>query len=138
MFHTVYCIVLYILLNTCTQARIFVTLNWTLCTVVLVCPTVCGTMMWHLITVIWWISLDIKKTTTEKIWTSIIQHIIECRTSHLAARMIWRKVLEEHPFWEGGGLVWCEPDDHLFFWSIHSAKFSSIQPFLPIILLLIL
>ena len=27
-------------------------------------------------------------------------------TIHLAARMIWRKVLEEHQFWEGGGLVW--------------------------------
>ena len=26
------------------------------------------------------------------------------------------------PFWEGGGLVWCEPDDHPFFWSIHSTK----------------
>ena len=29
---------------------------------------------------------------------------------------------EEHPFRESGGLVWCEPDDNLFFQSIHSAK----------------
>ena len=40
--------------------------------------------------------------------------ILECRTSHLAARILWRKVLEEHPFWEGGDLLWCEPDNHPF------------------------
>ena len=43
----------------------------------------------------------------------------------------WRKVLEEHPLWEGGGLVWCEPEDHPFFWSIYPAKctfvYSSIS-----------
>ena len=31
---------------------------------------------------------------------------IECHTSHLAARMIKEKFLEDHPFWEDGGLVW--------------------------------
>ena len=32
-------------------------------------------------------------------------------------------MFETHIFWEGGGgLVWCEPDDHKFVWSIHSAK----------------
>ena len=45
------------------------------------------------------------------------------------------KVLEEHPFWDGSGLVWCEPDENSFFWIIHSAKrpfcyssFYSIHP----------
>ena len=61
--------------------------------------------------------------------------ILECRSSHLASTMIWRKVFEEHPFWEGDGLVWCEPDDHTFFRSIHSAKcpffFSSFSWNLP-------
>ena len=33
--------------------------------------------------------------------------------------MIEEKFLEEHPFWEDGGLVWCEPDDHPFFQNIH-------------------
>ena len=37
----------------------------------------------------------------------------ECRTSHLAARK--NKVLEEHPVWECGNVVWCEPDEHLLF-----------------------
>ena len=32
-------------------------------------------------------------------------------------------MFETHIFWEGGGgLVWCEPDDHKFVWSIYSAK----------------
>ena len=31
--------------------------------------------------------------------------------------------MEEHPFWEGGGLVCCEPDGHPFFQSINSAKY---------------
>ena len=26
----------------------------------------------------------------------------------------------EHPFWQGGGLVWCKPDDPPIFQSIHS------------------
>ena len=62
---------------------------------------------------------------------------MKCRTSHLSARMIWRKVfVKAHPFWEGCGLVWCEQDDHPFFWSIHSAKrpFFYIHTFLQIIL----
>ena len=61
--------------------------------------------------------------------------ILECRSSHLASTMIWRKVFEEHPLWEGDGLVWCEPDDHPFFWSIHilpSISYS-IHPFLQIV-----
>ena len=48
--------------------------------------------------------------------------VLKSRTSHLAARMIEEKFLEEHPFWEGCGLVWCEPEDHPFFRSIHSLK----------------
>ena len=45
------------------------------------------------------------------------------------------KFLEEHPFLQGGGLVWCEPDDHPYFRSIHSAKCPfPILPFLRIIL----
>ena len=45
--------------------------------------------------------------------------------SHLAARMIWRKLLEEHPF---GRVVvgWYEPDYHQFLSSIHSVKHSFI------------
>ena len=39
--------------------------------------------------------------------------------------------MEEHPFWEGGGLVWCEPEDHPFFRSVRSDKclffYSSIS-----------
>ena len=57
--------------------------------------------------------------------------VLECRTSNLAARMIWRKVCVRAYILEGGGLVWREPDDHPFFWSIHSAKcpifYSSIS-----------
>ena len=30
-----------------------------------------------------------------------------------AARMNEEKFLEEHPFWEGVGLVWCKLEDHL-------------------------
>ena len=59
--------------------------------------------------------------------------VLESRTSHLSARMIEEKVFEEHPFWEGGGLVLCEP--YPFIRSIHSAKrmffyssFSSYNP----------
>ena len=51
--------------------------------------------------------------------------VLEWCNSHLrAARTIWSKVFEQktHPFWEGCGLVWCEPDDHPFFWSNYSAK----------------
>ena len=40
--------------------------------------------------------------------------VLECRTSHL----------EGHPFWEGGCLVCCSPDDHPF---VHFSK-SSITP----------
>ena len=34
--------------------------------------------------------------------------VLECHTSHLAARMIWKKFLEEYPFWKGCwfGVVW--------------------------------
>ena len=45
------------------------------------------------------------------------------------------KFLGEHPFWGDGGLMWCEPANHPFFKSIHSAKqlwsyasFSSNRP----------
>ena len=44
--------------------------------------------------------------------------VLECRTRDLAARMIWKK----HPFWEGGGLMWCDCKITHFFRSIHSAK----------------
>ena len=39
--------------------------------------------------------------------------------------------LEGHPFWKGGGLLWCEPDVHQFFPIVHP---SPIHPFVPIIL----
>ena len=49
--------------------------------------------------------------------------------------LIEEKIKEEYPFLEGAGLVWCKPEDHPFFWSIHSAKrlffnssFSSYHP----------
>ena len=45
-----------------------------------------------------------------------------CRTSHLAAQMIFEKFWRTSKFYKGGGLVWCELDDHPFFHSIHSAK----------------
>ena len=49
------------------------------------------------------------------------------------------KFLEEHPFLEGGGLVWCEPDDHLFSKaSILPSVSSSINLLLHIILVLTL
>ena len=51
-----------------------------------------------------------------------LRDILECRSSHLAARMILRTVLDEHPFWEVDGLVWCELEDHPFFKSINSPK----------------
>ena len=45
--------------------------------------------------------------------------------------------LEEHPFLEGGDLVLCELDDHLFSLSIHSAKYQFFySSFLQIILAL--
>ena len=54
--------------------------------------------------------------------------VLEGRNSYL------EKFLKEHPFWEGVGLLLCEPD-HTFFKSIHSAKhpffyssFSSNHP----------
>ena len=59
-----------------------------------------------------------------------------------AALAIWQQgwfeemFFEEHPFWKGEALVWREPDDHPFSWSIHFAKCSSIHPFLQIILVL--
>ena len=31
------------------------------------------------------------------------------------------KFLGEHLFWQGNGLVWCEPEDHPFFQHIHFA-----------------
>ena len=56
--------------------------------------------------------------------------------SHIAARKIWRKFFRRTSMiWEGGGLVWCNPDGHLFFQSIHSnncqffySSFSSNHP----------
>ena len=36
--------------------------------------------------------------------------VLDCRTRHLAARMIWRFFLDEHPFWEGGGLCKAQVD----------------------------
>ena len=41
-----------------------------------------------------------------------LEDVLECRTSQLSARTIWRK---EHPFWEGGGLEWV--------WTIWSSIF---------------
>ena len=40
----------------------------------------------------------------------------------LQQRRAEEKFLEENSFWESGILVWCEPDDHPFYGSIHSAK----------------
>ena len=49
--------------------------------------------------------------------------VLECHTSHLAARMILRKVFGRTSilggWWFG---MWCELDDYPFFQSIHSAK----------------
>ena len=62
---------------------------------------------------------------------------IECRTSQLAARIFEETLLEENPLWEGGGLVWCEPDDYPFSEvPILPSVRSSIYPFLQIILVL--
>ena len=44
--------------------------------------------------------------------------------SLLAKRLIWRNVFGRTSLWEGGGLVWCELEDHPFFRCIHSAKCS--------------
>ena len=49
------------------------------------------------------------------------------RTSHLAASIIKRKNLEEHPFQEGGGFMWCEPDDHPFFQSTVQYPFHQVS-----------
>ena len=38
--------------------------------------------------------------------------------------------LEEHPFLEDGGLVWCELEEHPFFQSIDSAKCPFFYSFL--------
>ena len=46
--------------------------------------------------------------------------VLEYHTSHLAARMIGRKVFGRTSIL--GGLVWCELEGHLFFWSIYSDK----------------
>ena len=53
------------------------------------------------------------------------------------------RFLEEHPFWEGSGLVWWKPDYYPFFEascilpSIHSAKHPFFNfPFLHVILVL--
>ena len=44
-------------------------------------------------------------------------------------------IFGKHPFWEGGDLVWCEPDDHTIFKaSIPPSSRYSIYPFLRIIL----
>ena len=52
----------------------------------------------------------------------------------IAARMIWRKLLEEHPFWEDGGLMWCERIIIHFSQAYSPPSIcSSIHPFLPII-----
>ena len=57
--------------------------------------------------------------------------VLECRTSYLAARMIWRKAFGRTSILGGGGLVWYEMDDYQFFRSIYSAKgpmfYSSIS-----------
>ena len=38
------------------------------------------------------------------------------------------KCLEEHPCWDGSGLVWREPDDHSLFRNIHPFFYSSNNP----------
>ena len=66
-----------------------------------------------------------KKHTAEKakvvaaVWGT---YVLECRTSHLAARMIFREGFGRTSIFYGDGLAWCELDDHPFFWSIHSVK----------------
>ena len=72
------------------------------------------------------------KHTTSLLFGGLL--CFEWRFRHLAARMIWRKVFGRASVL-GGGLVWCEPSDHPFFRSIHSAKctffyssFSSNHP----------
>ena len=46
-----------------------------------------------------------------------------------------RFFFEEHPFWEGGGLVWCEPWMIVIIFPKHPFR-SSMHPFLQIILVL--
>ena len=41
--------------------------------------------------------------------------------------MIKQKNLEEHPFREGGGFMWCEPDDHPFFQSTVQYPFHQVS-----------
>ena len=58
---------------------------------------------------------------------------IECCTSHLAARMIWRKALEEHPFLEGWWFSVVYPFFYSSFCSNHpgakcSMKLNQICP----------
>ena len=45
--------------------------------------------------------------------------VLECRTRNL--QQGWFEG------WEGGGLVWCEPHDHPFFWSFHSSKWLKFR-----------
>ena len=64
--------------------------------------------------------------------------IREFRASHLAERMILRKVLEDYPFWEGG-IIWCSVNRmfiHFSEASIPPSVRSSIHSFLQIILVL--
>ena len=52
-------------------------------------------------------------------------NVLECRTCRLcSSKESWfeEKFLKEHPFCQVVGLVWCEPDDHPFFWIIQYTK----------------
>ena len=49
-------------------------------------------------------------------------------------KRFWKNI-HFRAFWDSGGLVWCEPDDHPFFWNIHTSRhtffrssFSSNHP----------
>ena len=52
--------------------------------------------------------------------------VLECRTNHLAAKMIWTKVFGRTSILVGCEiLVWCEPDDLQFFFFKASFPSSS-------------
>ena len=51
--------------------------------------------------------------------------------SHLAARIIQKKFLEGHPFWEDSGLMWCEPDDQIILSALCPSLYSSFSSYNP-------
>ena len=55
--------------------------------------------------------------------------IREFRASHLAERMILRKVLEDYPFWEGG-IIWCSVNRMFIHFSKHPFRQVSVLLFI--------